>query len=153
MAEKLDDPFRELAQSIMQDMKEVYSERTIDLFLNPRNLGEIPAPDGFGRITGPCGDTMEICLKVRDNRVMNASFWTDGCGTTIASGSMVTELAKGKSVLEAQKIRQQDILDALGGLPEDSLHCALLAASTLKEAIKDYLASNKEPWKRAYRRR
>ena len=152
MAEKLDDPFRELAQSIMQDMKEVYSERTIDLFLNPRNLGEIPAPDGFGRITGPCGDTMEICLKVRDNRIMNASFWTDGCGTTIASGSMVTELAKGKSVLEAQKIRQQDILDALGGLPEDSLHCALLAANTLKEAIKDYLASNKEPWKRAYRR-
>ena len=153
MAEKLDDPFRELAQSIMQDMKEVYSERTIDLFLNPRNLGEIPAPDGFGRITGPCGDTMEICLKVRDNRVMNASFWTDGCGTTIASGSMVTELAKGKSVLEAQKIRQQDILDALGGLPEDSLHCALLAANTLKEAIKDYLAFKNESWKRAYRRR
>ena len=153
MAEKLDDPFKELAQSIMQDMKEVYSEKTIDHFLNPRNLGEISAPDGFGRITGPCGDTMEICLKVRDNRVMNASFWTDGCGTTIASGSMVTELAKGKSVLEAQKIRQQDILDALGGLPEDSLHCALLAANTLKEAIKDYLASNKEPWKRAYRRR
>ncbi len=153
MVEKLDDPFKKLAQSIMQDMKEVYSEKTIDHFLNPRNLGGIPAPDGFGRITGPCGDTMEICLKVRDNRVMNASFWTDGCGTTIASGSMVTELAKGKSVLEAQKIRQQDILDALGGLPEDSLHCALLAASTLKEAIKDYLASNKEPWKRAYRRR
>ena len=153
MAEKLDDPFKELAQSIMQDMKEVYSEKTIDHFLNPRNLGEIPAPDGFGRITGPCGDTMEICLKVRDNRVMNASFWTDGCGTTIASGSMVTELAKGKSVLEAQKIRQQDILDALGGLPEGSLHCALLAANTLKEAIKDYLALKNESWKRAYRRR
>jgi len=153
MAEELDDPFKELAQSIMQDMKEVYSEKTIDHFLNPRNLGEIPAPDGFGRITGPCGDTMEICLKVRDNRVMNASFWTDGCGTTIASGSMVTELAKGKSVLEAQKIRQQDILDALGGLPEDSLHCALLAANTLKEAIKDYLAFKNESWKRAYRRR
>ena len=99
MVEKLDDPFKKLAQSIMQDMKEVYSEKTIDHFLNPRNLGGIPAPDGFGRITGPCGDTMEICLKVRDNRVMNASFWTDGCGTTIASGSMVTELAKGKSVL------------------------------------------------------
>ena len=153
MAEKLDDPFKELAQSIMQDMKEVYSEKTIDHFLNPRNLGEISAPDGFGRITGPCGDTMEICLKVRDNRVMNACFWTDGCGTTIASGSMVTELAKGKSVLEAQKIRQQDILDALGGLPEDSLHCALLAANTLKEAIKDYLAFKNESWKRAYRRR
>ena len=141
MAEKFDDPFKELEQSIMEDMKRVYSEKTIDHFLNPRNLGKIPAPDGVGKITGLHGNTMEIYLKVKDGRVMNASFWTDGCGTAIASGSMVTELAKGKSVLEAQKITQQDILDALGGLPEDSLHNALLAANTLKEAIKDYLAS------------
>ncbi len=153
MAEKLDDPFKELAQSITQDMKEVYSEKTIDHFLNPRNLGEISAPDGFGRITGPCGDTMEICLKVRDSRVMNASFWTDGCGTTIASGSMVTELAKLMNISEAQRISQHDVLAALGGLPEESEHCALLAANTLKEAIKDYLASKNESWKRAYRRR
>jgi nitrogen fixation NifU-like protein len=151
MAEKFDDSFKELEQSVMEDMKMVYSEKTIDHFRNPRNLGEIPAPDGLGRIAGPCGDTMEISLKVKDGKVMNASFWTDGCGPSIASGSMVTELAKGKSVLEAQKITQQDILDALGGLPEDSIHCALLAANTLKEAIKDYLASKKEPWKRVYR--
>jgi nitrogen fixation NifU-like protein len=152
VAEKFDDSFKELEQSVMEDMKKVYSEKTIDHFLNPRNLGEIPAPDGFARITGPCGDTMEICLKVRDGKVMNASFWTDGCGPSIASGSMVTELAKGKSVLEAQKITQQDVLDALEGLPEESLHCALLAANTLKEAIKGYLAFKKEPWKRAYNR-
>jgi nitrogen fixation NifU-like protein len=152
MAEKFDDSFKELEQSIMAEMKKVYSEKTIDHFLNPRNLGEIPLHDGFGKVTGPCGDTMEISLKVRDGRVMNASFWTDGCGTSIASGSMVTELARGKSVLEAQKITQQDVLDALGGLPEDSRHCALLAANTLREAIKDYLASKNEPWKRAYRR-
>jgi nitrogen fixation NifU-like protein len=152
MAEEFDDSFKGLEQSIMEDMKRVYSEKTIDHFLNPRNLGEVPAPDGFGKIIGPCGDTMEIYLKVGDGKVMNASFWTDGCGPSIASGSMVTELAKGKSVLEAQKITQQDILDALGGLPEDSLHCALLAANTLKEAIKDYLAFKKEPWKRAYHR-
>ena len=151
MAEEFDDSFKGLEQSVMEDMKKVYSEKTIDHFLNPRNLGEIPAPDGFGRITGPCGDTMEISLKVRDGRVVNTSFWTDGCGPSIASGSMVTELAKEKSVLEAQKITQQDILDALGGLPEESVHCALLAANTLKEAIKDYLAFKKEPWKRAYR--
>jgi nitrogen fixation NifU-like protein len=153
MAQEFDDPFKELEQSITEDMREVYSEKTIDHFLNPRNLGEIPAPDGFGRVTGPCGDTMEIYLKVGDGRVINASFWTDGCGTTIASGSMVTELAKEKSILEAQKITQDDVLDALGGLPEDSLHCALLAANTLKEAIKDYLAFKNEPWKRAYRSR
>jgi nitrogen fixation protein NifU and related proteins len=151
MAEKFDDSFKELEQSVMEDMKNIYSEKTIDHFLNPRNLVEIPVPDGFARITGPCGDTMEICLKVRDARVINASFWTDGCGPSIASGSVVTELAKGKSVLEAQKITQQDVLNALGGLPEDNLHCALLAANTLKEAIKDYLVSKKEPWKRAYR--
>jgi nitrogen fixation NifU-like protein len=151
MAEKFDDPFKELEQSIMEDMKRVYSEKTIDHFLNPRNLGKIPAPDGVGKITGLHGNTMEIYLKVKDGRVMNASFWTDGCGCAIASGSMVTELAKEKSVLEAQKITQQDILDALGGLPEDDIHCALLAANTLKEAIKNYLASQKEPRKRAYR--
>ena len=152
MAEEFDDPFKELEQSVMEDMKRVYSEKTIDHFLKPRNLGEIPAPDGFGRITGPCGDTMEICLKVRDAKVINASFWTDGCGPSIASGSMVTEMAKRMNISEAQRISQHDVLTALGGLPEESEHCALLAANTLKEAIKDYLAFNKEPWKRAYRR-
>jgi nitrogen fixation NifU-like protein len=88
---------------------------------------------------------------MKDGRVANASFWTDGCGPSIASGSMVTELAKGKSVHEAQRITQQDVLDGLGGLPEESRHCALLAANTLREAIKDYLAFKNEPWKRAYR--
>jgi nitrogen fixation NifU-like protein len=152
MAQEFDDSFKELEQSIMEDMKKVYSEKTIDHFLNPRNLGEISAPDGFGRVTGPCGDTMEICLKVRDGRVTNASFWTDGCGPSIASGSMVTELAKLMNISEAQRISQHDVLAALGGLPEESEHCALLAADTLKEAIKDYLAFKNEPWKRAYHR-
>ncbi|MHC1578929.1 MAG: iron-sulfur cluster assembly scaffold protein [Dehalococcoidia bacterium] len=143
MAEQLDRLFKELEQSVIEDMKEVYSAKTIDHFLNPRNLGAIANPDGFGRLTGACGDTMEIRLKVRDGRVTNASFWTDGCGPSIASGSVVAELAEGKGVLEAQKITQQDILDALGGLPEESLHCALLAADALKEAIKDYRRSRK----------
>ena len=145
MAQKFSDPFKELEQSVMEDMKEVYSEKTIDHFLNPRNLGEIPAPDGFARVNGPCGDTMEIYLKVRDCRFINASFWTDGCGSSIASGSMVTDLAKEKSLIEARRVTQDDVLDALGGLPEDSRHCALLAANTLKEAIKDYLVLKKEP--------
>jgi len=151
MAQEFDDSFKELEQSIMGEMKKVYSEKTIDHFLNPRNLGEISTPDGFGRVTGPCGDTMEIYLKVRDGRVTNASFWTDGCGPSIASGSMVTEMAKRMNIGEAQRISQHDVLAALGGLPEESEHCALLAANTLKEAIKDYLAFKNEPWKRAYR--
>jgi nitrogen fixation NifU-like protein len=152
MAEEFDDPFKELEQSVMEDMKRVYSEKTIDYFLKPRNLGEIPAPDGFARVTGSCGDTMEIYLKVRDDKVINASFWTDGCGPSIASGSMVTEMAKQMNISEAQRISQHDVLTALGGLPEESEHCALLAANTLKEAIKDYLAFKKDPWKRAYMR-
>ena len=98
MTEKSDDPFKELEQSIMEDMKETYSEKMIDHFLKPRNPGEMPAPDGFGRIAGPCGDTTEIYLKVKDGRVTNASFWTDGCGPSIVSGSMVTEMAKRRSL-------------------------------------------------------
>ena len=152
MVQESADPFKELEQSVMEDMQKVYSEKTIDHFLKPRNLGELPAPDGFARITGPCGDTMEIRLRVRDNKIMNASFWTDGCGPSIASGSMVTEMVKQITIGEAQRISQQDVLTALDGLPEESEHCALLAANTLKEAIKDYLAFKKEPWKRAYRK-
>ena len=151
MTDELDDLFKELEQSVIDDMRRAHSEKTIDHFLNPRNLGKIPTPDGMGRITDPHGSTMEIYLKVKDAKVRSVSFWTDGCGCSIASGSMVTELAKGKTVLEAQEITQQDILDALGGLPEDDIHCALLAVNTLKEAIKDYLAFRKEPWKRAYK--
>ena len=152
MAQEFGDTFKELEESIMEDMRRTYSEKVIDHFLNPRNLGKIQAPDGFGRIIGPCGDTMEIYLRMRNDRVIDVSFWTDGCGTTIASGSMVTELVKGRSVIEAQKITKDDVLDALGGLPEDNLHCALLAANTVKDAIKDYLALKNEPWKRAYRK-
>lgn len=151
MASKFDDFFKELEKSVMEDMRKLYSEKVIDYFLNPRNLGQIQAPDGFGRITGPCGDTMEIYLRVKNGRVANATFWTDGCGPSIASGSIVTELVKGRGVVEAQKIIQDDVLNALGGLPEASLHCALLAANTLKEAIRDYLAFKNEPWKRLYR--
>lgn len=151
MAQKFDDAFKDLEQSVMEDMRRIYSEKTIDHFLNPRNLGEIQAPDGFGRVTGPCGDTMEIYLRVKNGSVINATFLTDGCGPSIASGSMLTELVKGKGIAEAQKITQDDVLNALGGLPEESLHCALLAANTLKEAMRDYLVVKKEPWKRAYR--
>ncbi|RLC61772.1 MAG: iron-sulfur cluster assembly scaffold protein [Chloroflexi bacterium] len=137
---------------IKAEMRKIYSEAVIEHSMNPRNLGDLDDADGFARVTGPCGDTMSIWLKVNGDTIINASFMTDGCGTTIASGSMVTEMAKGKSVGEARRIGQQDVLDALGGLPDESKHCALLAANTLKEAVSDYLAMKKEPWKRAYRK-
>ena len=141
--------FQELVKA---EMRKVYSETAIEHAMNPRNVGNMDNTNGFARITGPCGDTMEIWLKVRNNIITEATFMTDGCGTTIAAGSMVTELVKGKSVSQAMKIGQQDILNALGGLPEESEHCALLAANTLKAAVKDYLAFKNEPWKRAYKR-
>ena len=144
--------FDDLERQIIADMWSAYTETVIDHAMNPRNVGSIANADGFASVTGPCGDTMEIWLKVRNGTLAQASFWTDGCGTSIAAGSMVTELAKEKAVAEILKISQQDVLDALGGLPEESVHCALLAANTLREAMKDYLAYNKEPWKRAYRR-
>ena len=130
----------------------VYSRTVIDHATKPRNVGMIPNADGFGRITGPCGDTMEIWLRVRDGIMQRITFWTDGCGTTIAAGSMVTELVKGKQMEQALGITQEDILEALGGLPEESVHCALLASNTLKAACRDYLAMRNEPWKRVYRK-
>ena len=144
--------FDELQELILEDARKVYSETTIDHFMNPRNVGDMDDADGFAKVIGSCGDTMEIWLKVKNGTIANATFMTDGCGTSIASGSMVTEMARGKSVSEARRISQQDVLSALGGLPEESEHCALLAADTLKEALKDYLTMEREPWKRAYRK-
>lgn len=144
--------FDELQELIMVDMRKTYTEATIDHALNPRNLGDMEDADGFGKVTGPCGDTMEIWLKIKNAILVEATFLTDGCGTSISAGSMLTELARGKSIPEALKITQQDVLDALGGLPQESVHCALLAANTLGEALKDYFALKKEPWKKAYRK-
>ena len=144
--------YEELEELVRAEMRKVYSEITIEHAMNPRNLGRIEEADGFGKVTGPCGDMMEIWLKVRNGVVTEAAFLTDGCGTSIASGSMITELAKGKSIPEAQRIRQQDVLDALGGLPEESVHCALLAANTMKAAVKDYFTLRNEPWKKVYRK-
>ena len=137
---------------IKQEMRKIYSEAVVEHSMDPRNLGNLEDADGFARVTGPCGDTMSIWLKVNGDTIINASFITDGCGTTVASGSMVTEMVKGKSISEARKTTQRDVLDALGGLPQESEHCALLAANTLKAAMRDYMAMKRESWKRAYRK-
>jgi nitrogen fixation NifU-like protein len=142
-----------IAEELQKEAWAGYTEVAIDHCQHPRNVGSIENADGVAMVTGPCGDTMEIWLRVREEVIKEATFWTDGCGTTIATGSMVTEMAKGKTIGEAMKISQKDVLDSLGGLPEESQHCALLAANTLKEAVKDYLAYKNEPWKRAYQKR
>mgnify|MGYP000911347473 CR=1 FL=1 len=133
-----DRDFSELASGLEEQLNRGFSEVVLDHAMNPRNVGRAPGENGFACFTGPCGDTMMISLKVEDGSVADARFWTDGCGTSIASGSMVTSLALGKPLEEAMEIGKEDVLEALGGLPEESAHCALLAATTLQMAIEDY---------------
>jgi len=144
---------REEYQQILEsELLKTCSEKTVDHALKPRNMGSIEVASGYAYITGPCGDTMEIWLSVDNQIIEQATFMTDGCITTIAAGSMITEMAKGKPVEEAMQIGQQDILKALDGLPEESEHCALLAANTLKEAILDYYEYSRDKWKRNYKK-
>ena len=140
-------------QMVESEMNKVYSKIVIDHALNPRNAGIMDDYSGYASVTGPCGDTMEIWLRIKNGIIAQANFMTDGCGTTIAAGSMITEMVKGQPLNRALGISQQEILDALNGLPEESRHCALLAANTLKEAIRDYYEYGRESWKRAYQKR
>jgi nitrogen fixation NifU-like protein len=142
----------ELQASVMEDARKIYSEKVIERWLDPRNLGKIRNADGFAKIKGPCGDTMQISFKVRDHRISKIRFTTDGCASSIAAGSMATELAQGGKLEEAVEISQQMILEGLDGLPEESVHCALLASNTLKEAIKNYFDSkNNNPAKQRHK--
>ncbi|NLF08127.1 MAG: P-loop NTPase, partial [Pirellulaceae bacterium] len=117
---------------------EVISPHALERFQRPRNYGPLAQFNGHARITGPCGDTMEIWLQVADGRIAQAGFTTTGCGPSRAAGSMATECAMGKPLEDALRIERREILEALGGLPTESEHCALLAANTLKTAIGDY---------------
>ena len=146
------DEFDELEKEIMEAMRKVYTETAIDHAMNPRNAGRIPNPDGFGSAISSCGETMEIRLKAKDGKITDVAFWTDGCSTTAACGSMATEIIKGEDISHALAINQNDLLKALGGLPEGNHHCALLAANAVKAAIQDYITIRKEPWKKAYRK-
>ena len=117
----------------------MYSEKVMEHFRNPRNMGEIPDADGVGTVGNPvCGDMMTVYIKVKDNRIDDIKFKTFGCGAAIATSSMVTELAKGKTLEEAKKIGRSDVADSLGGLPKVKMHCSNLAADALRAAIKDY---------------
>jgi Mrp family chromosome partitioning ATPase/predicted Fe-Mo cluster-binding NifX family protein len=116
-----------------------YSPMAADHAVNPRNLGRLPHWHGRARITGPCGDTMEFRVQVREGRVYRCAFTTDGCGPSLASGSAAATLAEGRTIDEALAVEQKDVLAFLGGLPADSKHCALLAANTLQAACRDFL--------------
>jgi len=117
----------------------MYNKTVMDHFRNPRNVGTIEDADGVGEVGNPlCGDMMTIYLKIEDDKIEDIKFQTFGCGSAIAVSSMLTEIAKGKSVAEAKKITNQDVANALEGLPKNKLHCSNLGADALQMAIKNY---------------
>jgi nitrogen fixation NifU-like protein len=125
----------------------LYSEKVMEHFNNPRNVGVIDDADGVGEVGNPvCGDVMKITIKVDDDRITDIKFQTLGCGAAIATSSIVTELAKGMTLQEAVAITKQQVADELGGLPPVKMHCSVLATDGLKVAVDDYLVKHgREP--------
>jgi len=120
-----------------------YSEKVMDHFMNPRNVGEIDGADGIGEVGNPaCGDMMRLYLKIDEGRVRDAKFRTFGCGAAIASSSMLTEMIKGKTVDEARAITNQQVAEALDGLPAVKIHCSVMAEQAVKSALDDYVKKN-----------
>jgi nitrogen fixation NifU-like protein len=123
-----------------------YSEKVMDHFRNPRNVGDMESPDGIGHVGNvTCGDIMELYIKVKDNVITDAKFKTFGCGAAIATSSMVTELVKGKTIEEALSISNRAVAEALGGLPPIKMHCSVLAEEALRSAIDDYTKKSGKP--------
>ncbi len=125
----------------------MYSEKVMDHFANPRNVGVIEDADGVGEVGNPvCGDVMKITIKVAEDRIEDIKFQTLGCGAAIATSSIVTEMAKGMTLEEAVAITKQQVADELGGLPPAKMHCSVLATDGLKRAVDDYLVKHgREP--------
>ena len=128
----------EIQRQIIEDERATYSQKVIEEYYNPKNLGRMSDPDAVGIVHGWCGDTMEIYLRMNGSRIEEATFMTDGCGPTVACGSKLTTMVHGMSLDEACQIEQDDLVAALDGLPEESLHCAELAVNTLRKAINHY---------------
>ena len=123
---------------ILEDAKKVFSETVIEYAYNPRNVGVINNADGVGKLTGTCGDTVQISIRVENSKITKSMFISDGCGTSIACGSMLTEMIKDKTIEEALMINSNDLLRSLDGLPEEHVHCTVLVVNVLQAAIDDY---------------
>jgi len=144
---------RQIQEQIYQDLRKVYSEKVIELLQSQLNRGAMENPDGYAKVKGSCGDTMEMFLRVRNEVIEACSYETDGCGSTQVSGSAATCLAQGKTIIQALGLVSADnIIKFLGELPESDHHCAQLAAETLRRAIADYIANKNTPWRKLYRR-
>ncbi len=135
MATDFDRFVKALQRQIIEEARAVYSDRVIKEFTNPKNVGRLAEPDAHATVRGWCGDTMEIYLRLDGEKIEEASFATDGCGPTVACGSVLTTMVKGMSLKKAEGIKPERLIDALGGLPEESVHCAELVVTTLQKAI------------------
>lgn len=125
----------------------LYSEKVMDHFRNPRNVGEIPDADGIGEVgNAKCGDIMRMYIKVENDIITDAKFMTFGCGSAIATSSMATELIKGQPVSKALELTNKAVVEALGGLPAYKIHCSVLAEEAVKLAVKDYYQKNNIPF-------
>jgi nitrogen fixation NifU-like protein len=138
----IDDDFvkmiKQLQKKIEYEEEKIYSKIVINEYRNPTYFGVIKNPDAIGKIKGPCGDTVKFSLKIKNEVITDANFWTDGCGATLASGNMLIKIIIGKKIRDANKITAKDLLDALDGLPKENHHCAVLAINTLRKSIKNY---------------
>ena len=124
----------------------MYSEKVMDHFQHPRNVGQLSDADGIGEMGNPvCGDIMKLYIKVRDDRIEDVKFQTFGCGAAIATSSMMTELVMGKTLEEAERVTRKNVAEALDGLPPNKMHCSNLAADALHKAIEDYRIRNALP--------
>ena len=125
----------------------LYSDKVMDHFKNPRNVGEIPDADGVGEVgNAKCGDIMKMYLKIKDNVIEDVKFETFGCGTAIASSSMATVLITGKPLSQALALTNQAVAEALDGLPEQKLHCSVLAEQAVRAAVRDYYDRSHIPY-------
>lgn len=121
----------------------LYSEKVMDHFRNPRNVGEIADADGIGEVgNAKCGDIMRMYIKVRDNIITDVKFMTFGCGSAIATSSIATEMIKGKPISKALELTNKAVVEALDGLPAHKIHCSVLAEEAVKAAVKDYYDKN-----------
>ena len=129
----------------MSETYTLYNQTVMDHFMNPRNMGDLKDADGVGEVgAAACGDIMKISLKIKDGKIEDARFKTFGCGSAIASSSMATELIKGRTVEEAMNFSNQEVVNALGGLPPVKIHCSVLAEEALKAALEDYVKKHPE---------
>jgi nitrogen fixation NifU-like protein len=148
----LDKFAEDLQLQIMKDLEKTYSKQVIEHWKNPKNWGIMNNADGYGKVTGPCGDTVEFSIKVDNEVISKCTFDTDGCGATISCASIITEMVTNKPISYAKSITQTSVLDACGRLPEDNIHCAILVANTLHATIENYEETKSHPWKKLYRK-